>query len=63
MIKMTQLVLAVAVALALSDMGFAQDTSPRSSGATTPRFSALVSEAIGQDPLPEPLPMPSSLGL
>jgi hypothetical protein len=62
MIKMTHLLLAGAVALALSDVGFAQDTPPKPPGGAFANYPALFDEVVGQDTLPEPLPDPPAAG-
>jgi hypothetical protein len=55
MTNMTRQLLAVAVALALSDAGLAQEVSPKPPLGATPSQAALVDAVVAQDPLPAPL--------
>jgi hypothetical protein len=63
MIKMTHLLLAGAVALALSGVSLAQDTSSKPSEGAPAHFAALVGETGVQDNLPEPLPGEPNYGV
>jgi hypothetical protein len=63
MIKMTQLLLAGAVALALSDVGFGQDTSPKPADGAPANLQAIVDEALAQHTVPEPLPGNPDVGV
>jgi hypothetical protein len=53
---MTQRLLAGAVALAFSDAGFAQETSPTPPAGAPANVAAIVQEVVAQDPLPAALP-------
>jgi hypothetical protein len=62
MIKMTQRLLAGAVALALSDVCLAQDASPKPPDGASARLTSLVDEAFAQDSLPQALPGAPEVG-
>lgn len=63
MIKMTQLVQAVAVALVLSDVGFAQDPSSKPLDTAASHVASVIDENLAQKPLPDPLPGGSGPGV
>jgi hypothetical protein len=63
MIKMTQLLLAGAVALMLLDTGLAQDTPARPPAAAPVSVAKFQEEAPPQEPLPEPLPSGPEVGV
>jgi hypothetical protein len=56
MIKTIHLLLAIAVALALSNAGVAQDTGGQPRGGASSGMAAVVSDVMSQEPLPEPMP-------
>lgn len=63
MIKMTELLLAVAVGFALSDEGDAQEPSSKPPDGSTAQLGALVDGAGAQYALPDPLPRESDAGV
>ena len=63
MIKRTHLLLAGAVALALPDVGLAQDASPKPPGGASARVAAFFDEVVAPDTPPEPLPAAPDVGV